>query len=126
MQDFRNVEAWQLNRQLVLAIYEASSRFPAAERFALSRQIRDSANSIGANIAEAFGRRTRIDAARVLQTSLSEGNETLHHLITALDVGYLSNEEFHSLSNQLEVVRHKVANLIDAMRPRRRHNPRRR
>jgi len=123
VQDFRNIEAWQLSRPLTVAVYRATKRFPIEERFGLTLQVRKSVNSIGANIAEAFGRGTRADTARCLQTSISEGNETLHHLITALDLGYLTEGEFEALMGKLEPVRHKVMNLFFSVRP---MNPRRR
>lgn len=119
VQDFRNIEAWQLSRPLTAAIYAASKRFPPEERFGLTMQVRRSVSSIGANIAEAFGRATRADTARVLQTSVSEGNETLHHLITALDLGYLTQAEFDELVAKLEPVRQKLYNLLLRIRPHR-------
>ena len=120
MQDFRKIEAWQLSLPLTVAIYEVTRRFPADERFGLYLQIRRSVVSIGANIAEAFGRATRADAARCLQTSVSEGNETLHHLIVALKLDYLTQREFDDLAGKLEPVRQKVYNLVLKLRPRRR------
>ena len=112
MQDFRRIEAWQLSRPLVVAVYKATRRWPKEELFGLTAQLRRSVSSIGSNIAEAFGRSTRADTARVLQNSVSEGNETLHHLITALDLEYLTQPEFDELHALLEPVRTKVFNLM--------------
>ena len=118
MQDFRKLDVWHLSRQLVVAVYRVTRTFPADERFLLTAQVRRSASSIGANIAEAFGRATRADTARVLQHSVSEGNETYHHLVTALDLGYLTRGEFDALEAQLEAVRTKTFNLLMRMRGR--------
>jgi four helix bundle protein len=112
MQDFRKIEAWQLSRPLVVAVYRASSRFPASEQFGLTQQLRKSVTSIGANLAEAFGRSSRADVARVLQHSVSEGNETLHHLITANDLGYLNDADLNELLELLDPVRRKTFNLL--------------
>ncbi len=120
MQDFRKIEAWQLSRPLVVAVYRATSRFPIEERFGLTLQLRRSVSAIGASIAEAFERSTRTDCARVLQTAVSEGNEMLHHLITAHDLGYLSSDELDVLSAQLEAVHTKTFNLLMRLRHRRR------
>ena len=116
MQDFRNIEAWQLSRPLVVAVYSATRRFPVDERFGLTLQLKKSVSSIGANIAEAMGRASRADCARVLQTSVSEGNETLHHLITAFDLGYISQSELDELVARLEPVRQKTLNLLRSFR----------
>ena len=120
MQDFRQIEAWQLSRPLVVAVYRLTRGFPPEERFGLTQQVRRSATAIGASIAEAFGRASRTDCARVLQTAISEGNETLHHLIIAHDLGYLSEPQLQELMVQLEKVRSKTFNLLMRLRYRRR------
>ena len=117
MQDFRNIEAWQLCRPMVVDVYKLTKRFPREELFGLTSQLRRSAGAIGAAIAEGFGRSTRADCARCLQTAVSEGNETLHHLITALDLGYLNDTEYQRLETQVTRIRHKVINLVLRIRP---------
>src|SRR5882672_5352488 len=122
MQDFRNLETWQLCRPLTVAIYKALRRFPDEERFGLCFQLRKSVSAIGANIAEGFGRGSRADTARCLQIAISEGNETLHHLITAMDLEYLSQTEFDDLEAKLGLVRRKLTNLFFKVRPSPRKN----
>jgi four helix bundle protein len=117
MQDFRNIEAWQLCRPMVVDVYKLTRRFPREELFGLTSQLRRSANAIGAAIAEAFGRSTRTDCASRLQNSVSEANETLHHLIVALDLGYANASECEPLEAQVMRIRHKVINLILRIRP---------
>jgi four helix bundle protein len=117
VQDFRRIEAWQLARGLTVAVYRATRHFPIDERFGLTAQLRASTKAIGSAIAEAFGRATRKDCARCLQTAISEGNETLHHLITARDLDYVSQESFEYLVALLEPVRRKTFNLLMRIRP---------
>jgi four helix bundle protein len=45
---------WQKAHQLVLCVYRETERFPRDERFGLTSQLRRSAVSIAANIAEGF------------------------------------------------------------------------
>lgn len=117
MQDFRNLRAWQASRQLTVVVYAAVRRFPIEERFGLSAQLRSSVTSIGANIAEGFGRGTRADTARCLQIAVGSGCETLHHIITALDLGYLNQAEFDALEDKLGPVRRMLTNLLFRVRP---------
>ncbi|MGH7680020.1 MAG: four helix bundle protein, partial [Gemmatimonadaceae bacterium] len=112
MQDFRNIEAWQLCRPMVVDVYRLTKRFPREELFGLTSQLRRSASAIGAAIAEAFGRSTRADCARCLQTAISEANEAIHHLITALDLGYVNDAEYHQIETQVTTIRHKAINLV--------------
>ena len=116
MQDFRKLRVWQASRLLAVAVYGAVKRFPVEERYGLSAQLRSSVTSIGANIAEGFGRATRADTARCLQIAIGSGCETLHHITTAMDLGYINQEEFDALEGQLGPVRRMLTNLMYRVR----------
>src|SRR5882757_6020165 len=83
---FTDLIVWQKARQLGLRVFELSQSWPAVERYALTDQIRRSSRSVGANIAEAWGKR-RYEAAFVakLVDSDAEAHETEHWLIVAHD-----------------------------------------
>lgn len=53
---FRDLNIWKKGYTLALRVYQVSSSFPADERHGLTNQVRRSANSVIANIAESFGR----------------------------------------------------------------------
>jgi four helix bundle protein len=53
---YRELRVWQRALDLVETVYEVSGRLPDDERFGLRAQIRRSAVSIPANIAEGYGR----------------------------------------------------------------------
>jgi four helix bundle protein len=120
MQDFRKLRVWQASRGLTVAVYLIVKRFPIEERYGLAAQLRSSVTSIGANIAEGFGRGTPADTARCLQIAVGSGCETLHHLITALDLGYITEAEFEEVENtHLSPVRRMLTNLLFKVRGRR-------
>ena len=50
------LEAWKFVMQLVKAVYQMTSDFPAEERYGLVQQMRRAAVSIPSNIAEGAGR----------------------------------------------------------------------
>ena len=50
------LEAWKFAMQLVKAVYQMTSDFPAEERYGLAQQMRRAAVSIPSNIAEGAGR----------------------------------------------------------------------
>jgi len=56
VRDFKDLVAWKLARTLRILIYVLVKKLPREERFALNSQLRRAAQSIGANIAEGFGR----------------------------------------------------------------------
>jgi four helix bundle protein len=50
------LDAWKIAMQLVKAIYQMTSDFPAEERYGLTQQMRRAAISIPSNLAEGSGR----------------------------------------------------------------------
>lgn len=50
------LEAWKFGMQLVKAVYQMTSDFPAEESYGLAQQMRRAAVSIPSNIAEGAGR----------------------------------------------------------------------
>ena len=116
MQDFRKLRVWQSAHRLRLDIYSATRTFPSDERFGLTAQVRRSASSICANIAECCGYRGGIDSARFIQMSLGSACESLDHLIAATDLGYLAKPDFERQCAALESVRRMLVALLDRMR----------
>ena len=95
---FEDLKIWQNAHRLALDIYNISSKFPAKESFVLQDQIRRSALSISANIAEAHGRFYYLDKIKFLYNSRGSIEETRNHLIVAKDLKYISDEEFDILN----------------------------
>ena len=120
MQDFRKLRVWQAARRLTVAVYALVRKLPPEERYGLAAQMRSAVTSIGANIAEGFGRATPADTARCLQIGVGSGCELLHHLTTALDLGYITHTEFEETENtHLMPVRRMLTNLLFKVRGRR-------
>ena len=63
---FEDLEVWKRAHTLVLEIYQLTRRFPDEEKYALVSQIRRSAVSICANIAEG-GKKSPRDFIRFLE-----------------------------------------------------------
>src|SRR5262245_33859227 len=87
IKSYRDLRVWQDSMTLAVSCYKLSRDFPREEQSGLTSQIRRSATSIPANIAEGHGRentRTFIQYLRIAQGSLKE-LET--HLTLAERVG---------------------------------------
>jgi len=87
IKSYRDLRVWQDSMTLAASCYKLTRNFPKEEQFGLTSQIRRSATSIPANIAEGHGRentRTFIQYLRIAQGSLKE-LET--HLMLAERVG---------------------------------------
>ena len=104
---FQDLVAYKLARELSQAIYEQTKSFPKEERYSLTDQIRRSSRSIGAQIAEAWGKRRyeRYFISKLTDAD-AEQLETQHWLLSALDCGYIDREMYKSLmSTSLQVGR---------------------
>ncbi|MDH3529623.1 MAG: four helix bundle protein [Acidobacteriota bacterium] len=87
-QSFRNLIAWQKAHAFVLDIYRLTESFPNREMYSLTKQIRRSAVSIPANIAEGYRKRTNAEKSRLFDIALGSLEETRYYLILADDLKY--------------------------------------
>ncbi len=99
--NFQDLIVWQKAHQFVLLVYRYSESFPKNELYGLTSQLRRSAVSIPANIAEGFKKRTKPDKARYLNIAQGSLEESRYYLILAKDLDYGDNLR---LRNQLEEV----------------------
>ena len=111
MRNFRNLNVWQQARTLTLEVFALSERLPDVDRYGLAAQLRRSANSIGANIAEGAGRPTRRDYARFLAQAMASSNELEHHLSIVDGAGLINGEEVAPLIDRCDQVRRRLVNL---------------
>ena len=85
---FEDLIVWQKARELVIMVYTLTDRFPAEERFGMTAQLRDAANSIPTNISEGFRRRSLAEKARFLNIAQASCDEVRNWLILARDRRY--------------------------------------
>ena len=116
LKDFRELQVWQKSHNLTLEIYRCTQNFPENERFGLTSQIRRSATSVAANIAEGCGRGSDSDFRRFLLIAMGSASESEYHLILAKDLNYLGKEHFHSLIEQVQEVKRMLASLIKRLK----------
>jgi four helix bundle protein len=109
---FEDIQAWQKARVLSKKVYLMSSEGAFGKDFDLRSQIRRSAVSIMANIAEGQGRRTDKDFANFLNMSLGSVAETKSHLYLSLDLQYVNQECFDDLYGNLDEIGRMLFSLI--------------
>jgi four helix bundle protein len=90
---FQDLIVWQKAHHLVLDIYKVSKQFPKDELFGLISQIRRSAVSVPANIAEGFKKFSAADKARFFNISQASLEETRYYLILASDLNYMNPKD---------------------------------
>jgi four helix bundle protein len=70
MQNYNDLKVCEKAHQFTLDVYRVSRLFPKEEMYGLTSQLRRSAASIPANIAEGCGKKTKLDFANFLNISL--------------------------------------------------------
>jgi four helix bundle protein len=89
MEDFKNLRVWAKAHELTLSVYQRTRDFPKEEMYGLTSQMRRSAASVGANIAEGCGRRSDGEMRRFLQIARGSASELEYHLLLAKDLRFL-------------------------------------
>ena len=114
MKNYKELVVWQKAHRMTLDVYAATRGFPKEELYGLTSQIRRSAASIGANIAEGSGRRSNNEICRFLQIARGSASETEYHLLLAYDLKFLREEEFRGLSREADEVQRMLTALIQS------------
>lgn len=113
---FEEIHAWQKARQATKRVYEISTNNVFSRDFGLRDQIRRSAVSVMANIAEGYGRRTNKDFANFLVLSHGSAAEVQSHLYIALDLEYIEKKEFDQLYKMFDEVSRMTMSLCQHLR----------
>jgi len=104
---FRDLVVWRKAHEFVLGTYRLTALFPKQETYGLCSQLRRSAVSIAANVAEGFRKRGRADKLRFMNTAEGSAEECRYYLILAQDLGYGETED-------LMAVLEEVSRLLNA------------
>jgi len=112
---FRELDVYRLAFALQQRVFALSGAFAREETYSLTDQVRRSSRSVGANIAEAWGKRRYIaHFVSKLTDADGESSETLHWLDTARACGYLSQEHHAEFLRDYEHVGAMLGRMIDA------------
>jgi four helix bundle protein len=112
VQDFKKLAVWVKSHALTLGIYELTATFPRDERYALTSQIKRSASSIPANIAEGCGRDGPAELRRFLQIAVGSASETEYHLLLARDLHFLSVADYERMLDSTLEIKRMLSGLI--------------
>ena len=116
MKNFRDLKVWEKAHQLTLSTYRATASFPTTEKYGLTSQLRRSAASIPANIAEGCGRDGDRDSSRFLQIGMGSASELEYHLLLSHDLGYLETSVYDELQRPTIEVKRMLSSFIRKLR----------
>jgi four helix bundle protein len=113
---FKDMPIWQKAMETAQEIHHLTSTLPRSEDYGFTSQIRRSALSISANIAEAFGRNHKRDKINFYYVSRGSATETQSHLEYAKRVGYMDRETASKLDQGLTDLYNSINKVIAALR----------
>jgi four helix bundle protein len=115
VQTFTELHFWQRARQWSKAIFQLTQRKAFSDDRRLVEQINDSSESVGANIAEGFGRGTQGEFVQFLGYANGSLNETQSHLCAAYDREYITKDEFAELFQEGTEIRKMMIGFVTSM-----------
>jgi four helix bundle protein len=114
---FRDLEVYQLSYELAMQIFEITRQFPSVENYALTRQLRNAARSVPANIAEGWSKRRYENIfKRQLVDALGSVDEVSVWMDMARDCGYCNAVKHDEIVRSYERLGKMLQRLIDNWR----------
>lgn len=114
---YKELIVWQRGIELTVAMYELTEQFPREEIYGLTSQMRRSAVSIPANIAEGRLRGSRADFLNFLRIAYVSGGELETHIIIAKQLSKAKNFDYDRVDNLLQEVMKMLHAMIKTMNP---------
>lgn len=110
--DFKDLKIWQKGIDIAEKCYFLTKSFPRDELYGMVQQIRKSAASIPANIAEGYGRRSTGDYIRFLNIAQGSVNELETHLILSQRVKLSEQKNIEPIISSLREESRMIIALI--------------
>lgn len=108
---FTDLRVWQAAHKLALDLYKITARFPNAELYSLTSQIRRAAISVTSNIAEGFGRSTKADKEHFYTMASGSLYEIKSQLLLVKDLDYINEADYSEVAIQTDLS-HKLLNAL--------------
>jgi four helix bundle protein len=111
MRPHEKLEVWCRAIDFVTSVYKSTATFPNEEKFGLTSQVRRSAVSIPANIAEGAARHTTKEFLHFLSIAQGSASELETELLIAHRLGYLERAAYESMYAELNTIARMIVGL---------------
>lgn len=113
---FEDLEVYQLSISLAKKIYHLTNELPKNEKYVICDQLIRAVTSIGANIAEGFGRNTTKEFIKFLYNARGSLMEVRHFLNLVIELGYVKSENIIDVKYDCNTLGVKINNLIRSLK----------
>lgn len=117
---YRDLHVWQKAMDFVVDCYGAAKQFPRIEEYGLASQLRRSAVSVPANIAEGQGRIHRKEFLHHLSIAYGSLMEAETHLQLAVRLEYLVQEDAEGMLGDSSEIGRMLNGLMKSLQGRKR------
>lgn len=114
--NFRQYPVWQMAVDYATKVYKITSEMPWFEKKGLCDQLQRAAVSISSNIAEGCAKPSDAEFSKFLDTALGSAYEVETQLTIAHNVGYIHDEIFNGLMNEVQAIEKQLTAFIRAIR----------
>lgn len=112
---FYDLEIWKESNLLCIEIYKLTEEFPKRETYGIIDQIRRAASSVGANIAEGFGRFHYKDKIKFYYNARGSACEVQNFLFLSQDLNYIDKKVARELFTKYENLNKRINNFINSV-----------
>jgi four helix bundle protein len=109
---FRDLQVWQLSKDLAVFIYSITNSGSFSKDLGLREQIRKAAVSIPSNIAEGDERNTNREAVRFFYIAKGSLAEVVMQTIILNEIGYLKEKEYNFILEHCNMIGKKLGKLL--------------
>ena len=113
---FEELEIYQLAEKLSDRVWDIVILWDSFPRWTIGTQIVKASDSVGANIAEGYGRESKADRARFTKISRGSLFETKHWVKKSYRRKLLSDVEFSELTELVELILPKISAYINYLK----------
>lgn len=105
---FEDLEIWQMARKFALSVFQLTLSENFNKDYRFRDQIRSSSGSVMDNIAEGFGRESRLEFVNFLGIAKGSLNESKSQLYRAYDYKYFAQEILHTHLEEANTIAAKI------------------
>ena len=115
VKSYRDLRVWQKGMDLAAEVYRLSKSWPKEELYGLISQVRRSAASVPANIAEGYGRQSSASYGQFLKVARGSLKELETHLLLAERVGITARGSCNNALEQADDLGRMLGGLIKSV-----------
>jgi four helix bundle protein len=114
-QSFKDLIVWQRSIQLTVSVYKLTAKFPDAERFGLTNQLRRASVSIASNIAEGYGKSFKGEYLLFLGHARGSAAEVETQLVIARELGFETKQDLDTSASLCDEVGRMLVALMKSV-----------